>query len=468
MPLCPQVTITPITVTTTGMTTASVIAANAPATTEQLIAVDADAAAAAAAAAVAAAEAATALSTANAAQTTANAAAAEAATSLQVSSNTIVNASNQLTAINGNGVTVYAGASASSGARVVLNSSGITGFNSGGTATFAVDANNGNVSVTGTVNATSGYFGTPSNGWSISSTGLTAVGAGNITGGSIVGSQFTSIGGVFSVSTAGFLTATSGLIGGWSISSSSISKTVGTRTTTLNSSNGLISIVDSSTAFLSGGAITIGTPSITNQISSAGMTIGSVVTFDVLNEFGGYSGIPRIYTGSGNYIRLVPNAGLIQNAYPVYVEGPLEVLGRIVGYGAINLPNIASTSSAANVRWTTGGTGQLQYVTSSTARIKDNITNIINVPGLDPKALLDLPVRAFTYKHDYLSVDDDRFDVLVPGFIAEEVDAVYPIAADYDENGPISWNDRLMIPGLLALIQDLYKEIKILKGGIDE
>jgi len=36
MPLCPQITITPVTVTTSGMTTASVIAANAPATTEQL------------------------------------------------------------------------------------------------------------------------------------------------------------------------------------------------------------------------------------------------------------------------------------------------------------------------------------------------------------------------------------------------------------------------------------------------
>ena len=466
MPLCPQVTITPITVTTTGMTTASVIAANAPATTEQLIAVDADAAAAAAAAAVAAAEAATALSTANAAQTTANAAAAEAATSLQVSSNTIVNASNQLTAINGNGVTVYAGASASSGARVVLNSSGITGFNASGTATFAVDANNGNVSVTGTVNATSGYFGTPSNGWSISATGLTGVGTANITGGSIVGTQFTSP--TFSVSSAGFVTATSGLIGGWSLSSNAISKTVSTRTTTLNATDGLLSIYDSNSGFLAGGAISIGTPSVTNYLSSSGMTIGSVVTFDVMNELGGYSGIPRIYTGSGNYIRLVPNAGLIQNAYPVYVEGPLETLGRIQCYGAINLPNIASTSSTANVRWTTGGTGTLQYNSASSIRFKDNVTDITNVPGLEPKALLDLQVRAFTYKPDYLSAEDDRSDVMIPGFIAEELDAIYPMAVDYDENGVHTWNDRMVIPGLLWLIQDLYKEIKILKGGIDE
>jgi hypothetical protein len=53
---------------------------------------------------------------------------------------------------------------------------------------------------------------------------------------------------------------------------------------------------------------------------------------------------------------------------------------------------------------------------------------------------------------------------MFPGFISEEVDAVYPMAADY-ENGQVeSWNDRLLIPGMLALIQDLYKEIATLKG----
>ena len=87
------------------------------------------------------------------------------------------------------------------------------------------------------------------------------------------------------------------------------------------------------------------------------------------------------------------------------------------------------------------------------------------MPGLDPKALLDLPVRAFTYKPDHINAEDDRFDVMVPGFIAEEVDAVYPIATDYDENGPVSWNDRFIVPALLSLVQDLYKEVEALKGG---
>jgi hypothetical protein len=53
---------------------------------------------------------------------------------------------------------------------------------------------------------------------------------------------------------------------------------------------------------------------------------------------------------------------------------------------------------------------------------------------------------------------------LIPGFIAEEVDAVYPTAADYEDGDVESWHDRMILPGMLALIQDLYKEIELLKG----
>jgi hypothetical protein len=53
---------------------------------------------------------------------------------------------------------------------------------------------------------------------------------------------------------------------------------------------------------------------------------------------------------------------------------------------------------------------------------------------------------------------------MLPGFIAEEVDAIYPVAADYGQEGPHSWNERFIIPGMLALIQDLYKEVQTLKG----
>jgi hypothetical protein len=164
-----------------------------------------------------------------AAQSDATEALADAATaytaatnSLQPSANTIVNASNQMTAINSTGITVYSGASATSGARIVLNSTGLAGFNVGGTATFSISATTGaavfsgsvtgstitastmniggnaiidatglltatGATITGTVNATAGYFGTAVDGFSISSTGLVGVGAGTIIGGTITG-----------------------------------------------------------------------------------------------------------------------------------------------------------------------------------------------------------------------------------------------------------------------------------------
>ena len=83
--------------------------------------------------------------------------------SLQPSANTIVNASNQITAVNTNGITVYSGSSPTTGARIVMNSAGLAGFNSSSTgagngATFSISASTGDAIFSGTVNATGGTF----------------------------------------------------------------------------------------------------------------------------------------------------------------------------------------------------------------------------------------------------------------------------------------------------------------------
>ena len=87
MPLCPQITITPVTVTSSNMTVTSVIAGNVPATYEQLSEADAaaqqalaDAAAAQADAATAIADAAAAIAAASSAYSTAVAANTAAST----------------------------------------------------------------------------------------------------------------------------------------------------------------------------------------------------------------------------------------------------------------------------------------------------------------------------------------------------------------------------------------------------
>lgn len=126
-------------------------------------------------------------------------------------------------------------------------------------------------------------------------------------------------------------------------------------------------------------------------------------------------------------------------------------------------PNHTTVTDAANGRVTITA-GRVTRTTASSQRYKENITPLVDISELDPKKLLDLPVRAFTYRSDYLSESDSRFGALIPGFIAEEVDAVYPVAADYEDGNVESWNDRMIVPGMLALIQDLYKRIEMLEG----
>jgi len=213
MPLCPQVTITPITVTSTGMTQTSVIAAGDPATTEQLSTVNTNAAAAQAAAAQAQADAAVALATANTAYN-------EAIGSLQPSADTIVNASNQITAINGSGITVYTGASATTGARVVLNSVGLAAYNASNQATFSLTASTG-----------------------------AAVFAGNITTGATITGGTMNIGGNAIIDASGFLTATGATITG------TITATSGTFTGTINATTGYIGNATTGWQFRSSGTI---------------------------------------------------------------------------------------------------------------------------------------------------------------------------------------------------------------------
>jgi hypothetical protein len=60
-------------------------------------------------------------------------------------------------------------------------------------------------------------------------------------------------------------------------------------------------------------------------------------------------------------------------------------------------------------------------------------------------------------------------DLLIPGFIAEKVAEIYPAAVIHDEDGNIeSWDERRIIPGMLALIQEQHDEIKELKKEIDD
>ena len=459
MPLCPQITNTPITVTQTADFTVSSVLPVVAANTQQLAETDAAVAAAVATANAAAA-------TAGAAQSTANTALANAATaynaaigSLQPSASTIVNASNQMTAIAANGITVYSGSSPSSGARVVLNSAGLAGFNSGGSATFSISASTGDAvfsgsvtgstitggtlniagnaiinssglltatgaTITGRINALSGYFGTETNGFSISETGLVGVGSGIIVGGTIAtaasGQRITlNSSGDNAIKIFPDSSSQPGYISATSVSGQGALRINGPFTSGWNNSNIQLYSLASTTSYIQ-------------------------LTGDVVLVAGGFSvSQGSLFSGSATF-----SSNATFNDYIYYP-----------GY------QVSTSGGTARVNDGSTPTARLVAASGSSIRFKKDVVDISTVLALDPKLLLQVPVKAFKYREDYLDAEDERSDVLVPGFIAEELDAIYPVAVDHDVEGRASrWSSDFIIPGLLALIQDLYKEVQTLKG----
>lgn len=122
-----------------------------------------------------------------------------------------------------------------------------------------------------------------------------------------------------------------------------------------------------------------------------------------------------------------------------------------------------TTSSAANV-FVTGG-GYLNRSTSSSKRYKDHITE--DLGELDPEKLYDLPVVRFRFKEDYIDKDDERAGKDVIGFVAEDVDELYPIAVRHEDGKAEMWESNYIIPAMMKLIQNQKKEIDELRARLD-
>lgn len=167
---------------------------------------------------------------------------------------------------------------------------------------------------------------------------------------------------------------------------------------------------------------------------------------------------PLCFVSSGSAILAYSSGKFLEvNSLGVVATGDL--------YSPSNFYNQDSTTTtnAANT-WMSSTTGLTRRSTASSQRYKENIVDIRSVADLDPSKLLDLPVRAFKYKADYLDAADDRSGAFIPGFIAEEVAATYSVAADQVEGIIESWNDRYVVPGMLALIQDLSNRVITLEN----
>jgi len=476
MPLCPQVTITPITVTSTGMTQTSVIAAGDPATTEQLTVVStqsaaaaAGAAAAEAAAAAAAAAAAGAVAAAAAAQTTADGKNRVYRQTTQPTGGTYVEGDlwfdtdddNKFYRFTGGawgGFTLGDGALASISANKLtagtIDASVITvsNINAGNIATGNLSADrilanslSGDKITTNTLDAGK-IVALSITAAKIAAQTITAaqIETFTITADQIAGQTITAAeiqAGTITANEieAGSITVdrlTAGTLTAFTLRTSS-----GGRRVTVSASTNSISFTESSTTVGH-----IGPASVDGIVMHYGSTFNPNVT-TYPNAYVS-SGDARIAYSSGIYVQ-VSSLGVTMN-------------GNVYTLDAFYNQDPSTSANAANTRMDTDG--RTRRSTASSARFKEDITDIANVPEMAPSKLLSLPIRAFRFKSDYLDPTDNRAGMLVPGLVAEEVAEHYPIAADHSGGLVENWNERFIIPGLLALIQDLHARVETLEG----
>lgn len=159
-----------------------------------------------------------------------------------------------------------------------------------------------------------------------------------------------------------------------------------------------------------------------------------------------------------NGVNLVPKTGggFSGNisAPIMYATNRIEA-GRVLSKGTYT----NTTTGAANVAITSGH--YLVRSTSSSERYKHDINPISQY-----RDILNIPVKEYIYNLDYVSEDDQRYNKVIPGFIAEDVERFYPIAAEYANGLVEDWNHRMMLPPMLAVLEDHDKEIQNMRKEI--
>lgn len=121
---------------------------------------------------------------------------------------------------------------------------------------------------------------------------------------------------------------------------------------------------------------------------------------------------------------------------------------------SVKIMNLKHVTSGGHLVFASDGT-TLAYLASSSKRYKKHIANMTLS---EAKKILNIPIVWFSYKNGYLAADDSMAGKRVPGMYAEDVGKYYPEGAFCDGAGIIeNWNERMIIPAMLKLIQNLYE-----------
>lgn len=264
------------------------------------------------------------------------------------------------------------------------------------------------------------------------------------------------------------ITATAGKIGGWNIVTNELTNQIGNNKVTIaNGSNQNMDFLVVETKDQNGNTVypfwvrangQVGINLVDQSASTPAFTIGNIDGaairmggdgFEV--DFGqnwakmyylNQDGAVRLSIGNGDNenVRL-DSDGMIQTKYPI------------------------RSSAAPNVHMNSAGT--ILECSDSTRRIKNSESE--DLGEMDPEALYKIPVKTYMYNDGYLSNEDPRCGQRFIGFMAEDMEEVYPYAVDYDDDGlPRNWNIRVMVPAIMKLIQRQHAKIMEMEGKINE
>ena len=148
-------------------------------------------------------------------------------------------------------------------------------------------------------------------------------------------------------------------------------------------------------------------------------------------------------------------ASIFLSGYP---QSDFTIMGGIYGF-QIDLYDAEFTHDGGTTWY------KLAKESSSSKRYKHSIKPLSG--ERDPHSLLRLPVVEFEWNTDHPLQYEDMRGQTVPGIIAEDVEDIYPSAVIHNADGEVeSWDERRLIPGMLALIQEQDKKIKLLEARL--
>lgn len=156
--------------------------------------------------------------------------------------------------------------------------------------------------------------------------------------------------------------------------------------------------------------------------------------------------------------------------YSLQIDGScsdLDISGDLYASDVVTFPYVYNNTSNTSNQVVIGTAGKLFRRASSSKRYKKHVRNMNQS---ECEGLYKIPVVWFIFKDGYLSKEDRKIGIPIPGFYAEDVDKYLPDVADYieDKEGnslPENWDDRTLIPYMVKCIQTQHEEIETLKSN---